>query len=731
MKRIGSTAQRLKQLPYEKRVCRTEYHTHVLNPHSGDDEVAGPTIEEEIEGWVEAGLEVWVVSGEVDRGTPLWPSRIMETHPDADPDRISRFIDLCHEHGIIVLSYYPFTFTKKLVDIHPEWMIQMLDDGLPEIWNEGWFCVNSPYRDWLPEYLIEMFDHLDFDGIYFDDTNWGSHSGTQRPTVGCCCKYCQDLYLEETGSQLPSKVDLDSMEFRRFVNWRYDKWLEGIEHVTQKVHAKYPHAIIDWYNYGGCARQTPDMCWTMGHPLNPVNGSSYFFSRLASIENPTFAAKRFKAAAPTFGFWMCQRPMLPECETHSAPYPAPYSQLVCGLTTVAHGGAAIAPFLRAGEHTAFGDAAKSIFTELKKLRPYVGDKSFRYLALHFSQQTKDFGYYKEADNFWRQMRGSCEMLTRSQILTDIVFDQQLTYDHLSSYRMLMLSDSRCLADKEVEEITRYVSEGGTLLATYETSLYDEMGQRRENFALAELFGMDYRSSPAVPDEETVAVDPAQGNLYVPQEESLREQLGYIVAFAAKQTEVSARPDSQIEVPFTKSSLEHRDGRPPLDHFYARGDYDSGLPAVTVNSFGKGKAIYVCGDVGGGYDRNPLPQLKRFLTCLANMGAPPIEVEAPGVIEVTATWRSPKEVSIHLLNNPWPFMPWRPGQEHQEIRQMFERCLFIKEVVPVPGVTITVDGLEVKSASLPLQGKELPVDGEPLRIVLPNVGIQEILLLQLA
>ena len=53
------------------------------------------------------------------------------------------------------------------------------------------------------------------------------------------------------------------------------------------------------------------------------------------------------------------------------------------------------------------------------------------------------------------------------------------------------------------------------------------------------------------------------------------------------------------------------------------------------------------------------------------------------------------------------------------------------MVPVPGVTITVNGLEVKSASLPLQGKELPVDGEPLRIVLPNVGIQEILLLQLA
>ena len=205
----------------------------------------------------------------------------------------------------------------------------------------------------------------------------------------------------------------------------------------------------------------------------------------------------------------------------------------------------------------------------------------------------------------------------------------------------------------------------------------------------------------------------------------------IVAFAAKQTDVSVRPDSQIKTLFTKSSLQHQDGRPPLDNFYAFGDYDSGLPAVTVNSFGKGSAIYVCGDVGGGYDRNPLPLLKQFFAYLASIAEPPIEVEAPSVIEVTATKLSPKEVSIHLLNNPWPFMPWEPGREHQAISQMFERCLFVKEVVPVPDVGITVNGFEVKSASLPLHGKALEVVGEPATIELPKVGIQEVVLLKLA
>ena len=733
IKRIGSTAQRLKELPYEKRVCRTEYHTSCIHPQSGDSSVVRPTMEEEVNGMADAGLEVWVTDGLWgERGAPGWHSKMLEPLPEADPDRISKFLDLCHQKGIIVLSYYPFIITKPLAKIHPEWMIQMLDDGKPEVWNEGWFCVNSPYRDWLPEYLNELFDNLDFDGINFGHTNWGSRSYTgQRLAVGCCCQYCQDLYLKETGKQLPIKIDRDSLDFRRFMNWRYEKWLEGIEHVTQKVHARYPDAIIEWYNYSGCARRIPDRSWEMGHPMNPIKGSSYFFSKAAVIEGPTFAAKRFKAAAPTFGLILWARPKLPECDTHSAPYPEPSTATIFGLSAVAHGGAAFALNLRAGEHTMYGDAMKSIFTELKKLRPYVGSESVNYLALHFSQQTKDFAYYKEADDFWRQMRGSCEMLTRSQVLTDVVFDKQLTYENLSSYKVLMLSDSKCLSDEEVEAIRRFVSGGGTLIATYETSLYDGLGQRRGNFGLADVLGVDYQAPSQRPKEKARGdVDPAKSNIYVPQEKALRDEFGYFIAFAASQSDVSLRPESQAKALFTKSSLKWKDGQPPLKDFYAYSDYDSRLPAVTVNTFGKGRAIYVCGDVGGGYDLNPLVQLKRFVAYLARTAKPPIEVEAPSVIEVTATKRSPKEVSIHLLNNPWPFTPWEPGQSIASLENLLFKYYHVKEVAPVADVVIRVNGFKVKSASLPLQGKELEIVGEPPSITVSKVGIQEVVLLQL-
>ena len=49
----------------------------------------------------------------------------------------------------------------------------------------------------------------------------------------------------------------------------------------------------------------------------------------------------------------------------------------------------------------------------------------------------------------------------------------------------MLSDAQC------EQLRAFVASGGSIVATHETSLYDELGARRKNFALADLFGVDW------------------------------------------------------------------------------------------------------------------------------------------------------------------------------------------------------------------------------------------------
>lgn len=724
--RLGSTAQRLSELPYEKRVCRIEHYPTSLKPPAGSSSVERVTMEEEINAIADAGTEVWVVHATRSRGIPLWPSKMLETPPDADPEHISRFLDLAHKKGIFVMTYYPFIFTRLLSKAKPEWMIQMLDDGGEEVWNEGWFCWNSPYRDWLPEYLNEMLDYFDFDGIYFDDMNWGSHSDAgQRRTGGCICSYCRDLYLKESGKELPTKVDMASLDFKRYINWRYEKFNEGVEHVAKGIYSRHPDVIIDW-NYYGRPYGPHDIGWKSAHPLNPLPDTTHFFME-AGLENlgASFPAKLLKAAGPTFGIFYHGSQAAPEVGT--APYPEPMSATIYAISAVVKGGASITVSLDAGDHTIYGDALKSVFSEVKKLQPYVGGESVKHMALHVSQQTRDFRYHDDLDSFWTLLRGSHEMLKRAHVLTEVVFDQQLTYEKLSPFKVLFLSNSACLSDHQVDEIRRFVSEGGTLIATHETSLYDELGQQRDNFGLADVLGVDYQASDVqeMIKLDTGNVDPTESNIYVPQSEALRDEFGHAVAFGAKQSSISTRRGSELEVLFTKSNLRWEANQPPLQSFYAYANYDSGSPAVTINAFGKGKAIYVCGDVGDGYNRSPLPQLKRFVSHLARIAEPSIELEAPRVIELSAFNRKPGQLMIHLLNNPLPFVPWTTSREDRP------KYFYIDELLSVHDVVIKLNDFKAKSASLPFQNRPLEVTNDPTTILVPKVHIEEVVLVELA
>ena len=127
-KRVGSTAQRLKELPYDKRVCRIEHYPTSLQL----DEITGKrdksrsyaSMEEEVDAIADAGTEVWSITCYASRGIPMFPSKILTPPENLDLEAIPRFLDLAHERGIIVLTYYPFIFNHQLKDIHPEWRLR-------------------------------------------------------------------------------------------------------------------------------------------------------------------------------------------------------------------------------------------------------------------------------------------------------------------------------------------------------------------------------------------------------------------------------------------------------------------------------------------------------------------------------------------------------------------------------------------------------------------------------
>ena len=727
--RVGSTAQRLAEKPYEKRVCRIECYPSCVQP---GESYVGLSVKEWVDFIDEVGVEVQVVDGEINRGTPRFRSKMIPPHANVGNDRLPRFLELAHQRGILILSYYPVIYTKPLKPIHPEWLMQFLDDGRcrsehsgksePEIENLGWFCFNSPYRDWLPEYLLEWLNNLDLDGFYFDDTNYGSHE--ERPFYpSCCCEYCEKLFREETGLEIPRKVDFDSLDFRHFVNWRYEKMKDFMHHLFRRIRAKYPDVILDMNSY---IRPTAD--WSDGHPLNSFHledvGGYFFVETFRSLREPNFTAKVLRSTGTPFGLFRNVTQSLQGFG--GAPYPDMFSPAIAGFAAIANGGAPCGnPF--DGPTILHKDTVKFVFSEFKKRVDYIEGDTVKYVALHYSQQNRDFRpseipkntgqtYFHEIGQ--KDAYGAYEILNRSHLLFDFVLDERLNHETLSQYRLLFLSNSACLSDEQCEAIRRFVHEGGTLIATHETSLLDELGREHGKFALSDVLGVEYRGTRGGTNDH--------GIIYVPQDAELSRQFGHVICFYGQESAVSVLPDADVHVLCTRSCFE---GERLLKDFDPRMDYDSPEPAITVHRFGKGMAIYICGDVGGAYMNNPYPPLKRLITDLVKRTPLPIEFEMPEAIEVTAAHRGANELMIHLLNNPIPLLPWRIANREKHDAEM-TTFLALREVNPIHNIRVRFNDFAVRSARLPLQEKNLEVSGNAAAtVVVPVVSLHEVLLVE--
>ncbi len=87
----------------------------------------------------------------------------------------------------------------------------------------------------------------------------------------------------------------------------------------------------------------------------------------------------------------------------------------------------------------------------------------------------------------------CNTLTLAQLPYRAIVDRDLEAVALGSKaRTIILMGVGLLSDAQAEAIRQFVRQGGTLIASAETSLYTEDGTRRPNFALADVFGCNYK-----------------------------------------------------------------------------------------------------------------------------------------------------------------------------------------------------------------------------------------------
>lgn len=135
------------------------------------------------------------------------------------------------------------------------------------------------------------------------------------------------------------------------------------------------------------------------------------------------------------------------------------------------------------------------------------------------------------------------------------------------YKAIVLYDAQCLSDLEVEKLTAYVRQGGTLIADVPPATATELGRPRSQPALDHLFGITRNQAKTPP--ELVALSPAKVALRT-RFNGVKVQL--------------VRPDGQpVEVAVSQELSLKGAAR-------AYGKTDNNVPVMIVNKTGAGRTI---------------------------------------------------------------------------------------------------------------------------------------------
>lgn len=543
----------------------------------------------------------------------------------------------------------PHAIHQDAADAHPEW-IQRDADGKPrEHWSFPgvWItCALGDYnRDFMPLVVREICERYDIDAIF--GNRWAGHGI-------CYCDSCVKSFNEDTGRLLPAKADRFDEDWLVWQDWRRKRLTAQIAQWNDVVKSVHPHAryipnmgansILE-YDLNFIKETTPILfCdhqgrdgvtvpWANGRnakrlrgglgdmPLGGVTGicpgdrhrwkdgvheaselQNWVMSGAVQGLRPWFT--KFNATVPD-DRWV--EPLIDSYLQHHKIEP--------------------------------GIANTKPWAEIAVLDPSTTLRTYE-PAARKAVENHELGVY--------------HALVESGLPFEFLSDLCLDEDRRDNYKVLIAANAANLSDAQCEILKKYVADGGSLIAGYETSLYDENGKKRDDFGLADLFGVSLAGDARGPLQNTyMAVDNDGGHPMTKYYGTAKRILGGTYHLPVKVT-------GNAEVPF-KFFPDFPDL--PMEEVYPREPANS--PAVVTRELpGGGRVVFFPFNIGEIFWDMLQPDHGALIEGAVRWaldGAPEIEVTGKGVVDV-AVRKGEGVTTVHMMNLTNPMMMKGPQRE---------------------------------------------------------------------
>jgi hypothetical protein len=590
-------------------------------------------------------------------------------------DLFGELTEAAHGDGLVVMARMDSSRTgEDAYQAHPDWFARTADGQPYRAADKFTTCVNSAYYDeYLPDVLREIVERSKPEG--FTDNSW---AGLGRGSI-CYCDNCQRKFRAKTGLAIPRRADWDDPAYRQWILWSYARRTELWE-LNNRVTA----------GAGG-----PDCIWS-GMNSGSVSAEASSFRDLKEIcQRAHIVMLDHQARTDSTGFqqngdtgkrvhsllgWDKLAPesmaLYENGRTNFRAASKPAAEARMWMIAGIAGG--IQPWwhhVGAYEEDRRAYAtAEPVMKWHKANETYLADRRpVASVGLLWSQRNTDFyGRDNAAEQVDAPYDGFVQALIRARIPYLPVHADDLDRD-AAGLPVLILANVGGLSDGQCAAIRRYVARGGSLIATGESTLYNEWGDARPDFALADVLRVHRNGRPVR------AAEPAGGrrgggmasvNSYLRLHPELRARVngpknGKEPAIVGERHPVLQGFDETDIIPFggTLQPLKVDEGAAvpltfvpefptlPPETAWMRVP-DSGIPGLVVSQSATGARIaYLAADLDRRYLRELLPDHANLLANLVRWAAKdsiPLSVNGAGLIDCHL-YEQPGRMILHLVN----------------------------------------------------------------------------------
>jgi hypothetical protein len=641
-----------------------------------------------------------------------YPTEIPFHHRSAwlkDRDLLGELIDGSRKQGMsILVRTDPHATWDDTKQAHPDWIAVDAEGNPRRHWvmpNMWLTCAYGPYNfEFMTTVHKEIMSRYRADGLFHN--RWDGNGI-------CYCVHCVTNFRAATGMELPRKVDAQDAAYRSWMKWRQERLMNLLDVWNAAIRAINPESTCI-PNGGGALSTLDDVEMSKRVPLLAADrqgrsglAAPWFIGKTAKEYRATLGSK---PAIGLFNVGIEDRHRWKDSVTSDAEI------RIWVLDAIAHG---MRPWCCKFSGTLHDErwlkGVEELYLWTEKSRDYlVQQQPIARVALVYSQQTAWFYGGQDAHAKVEDYAlGWCQALTESRIPFEMVHDRLLDAEHLRPYKTLILPNIAALSDAQCAQLRAFVAAGGSLIATHETSLYDENGAQRKNFGLADLFGVDWTGKSEGPMQ----------NSYIRLEHKAVPDSPFFAGMqdapriinGVSRLEVTPR-EKFAETPFT---LIPSYPDLPMEEVYPREPHTN-ISCLYLRRQG-GRVAYFPFDV----DRTFWEVLcadhlnmMRNTVVWATGETPAVRVDGPGLLDVTA-WRNSGSITVHLVNLTNPMAMKGP------YRGFF----------PVGPQTVTLNLPEVgnaRQARLLAADRMVPVEhnGSALTVKVPSVLDHEVVAIDL-